>query len=463
MNRLESKLIAVFLAATAAPLLITLWLSVSLLDRSLALSPTKELDETSRALRDTGHAYYLQACDVLRRDAEAGRAPAAHYAAARQSTWPSAWREFWRSADHARFLLETGETNRVIYLVRTAAGLTVYSAPLGAVRLGALSSLYARARAILDASLTRNLRRGFAFTLLLLAASIWLLSFAFLVYWAHRLSRPIRLLTAGLVEVAAGRLDHRVVDTGSDEVGAAIRAFNDMAAQLEQSRERLVWMTRLESWQALARKTAHEIKNSLTPIRLTMEEVAARAGVRDAEFLRQASQIVVDEVTGLERRVRAFSELASEPPVCPRPLDVNTLLEERISLLQAAHPKVGYRLRSGERLPAALADEDLLKGALTNLLENAAEAAEPSGEILALTEASGDALWIEIHDSGPGLGPQALETLFEPSISFKTGGMGLGLSIARKSALRMGGDIALIPGRLGGAGFRVVLPSAGQP
>jgi two-component system nitrogen regulation sensor histidine kinase NtrY len=460
VHRLESRLIAVFLAATAAPLLITLWLSVSLLDRSLALSPTKELDETTKALRDTGHAYYLQTCAALKRDAEAGRAVPARYAGATASDWPEAWREFWSSRDRERFLLDSA-SNRVLYLARSGHGLLVYSAPLGEVHLGELTSLYSRARAILDASLARNLRRGFALTLLLLAASIWVLSFAFLVYWAHRLSRPIQSLTAGLAEVAAGRLNYRVPETGRDEMGAAIRAFNEMAAQLEQSRERLVAMTRLESWQALARKTAHEIKNSLTPIRLTMEELAARAGGRDAEFLRQASQIVVDEVTGLERRVRAFSELASEPPFCPKELDVNTLLEERISLLKAAHPAVDYRIEAAESLPPALADEDLLKGALTNLLENAAEAVEPEGEILALTQAGGGQLWIEIHDSGPGLEPHALQTLFEPSISFKNGGMGLGLSIARKSALRMGGDIACIPGRLGGAGFRVVLPVSG--
>ena len=104
--------------------------------------------------------------------------------------------------------------------------------------------------------------------------------------------------------------------------------------------------------------------------------------------------------------------------------------------------------------------EDLLKGILTNLLENAAEAAGEGGKILGVTAAENGKVAIEVHDSGPGLSEQARDSLFQPTISFKKRGMGLGLSIARKSALLSGGDIVLVKGELGGAGFRVLLPMA---
>ena len=94
---------------------------------------------------------------------------------------------------------------------------------------------------------------------------------------------------------------------------------------------------------------------------------------------------------------------------------------------------------------------------LTNLLENAAEAARPGGTVLASTSLEGSKLRIEVHDSGPGLSAQARSTLFEPSISFKKGGMGLGLSIARRSALLCGGDLQTLDGELGGAAFCVTL------
>ncbi|MGH9665638.1 MAG: ATP-binding protein, partial [Bryobacteraceae bacterium] len=108
----------------------------------------------------------------------------------------------------------------------------------------------------------------------------------------------------------------------------------------------------------------------------------------------------------------------------------------------------------------AFADPDLIRGVLTNLLENAAEAARAGGVVLAATAADGDSVHVEIHDSGPGLSLHARGSLFEPTISFKKGGMGLGLSIARKSALLCGGDLGVIDSELGGAAFRLTLPGA---
>jgi two-component system sensor kinase FixL len=101
-----------------------------------------------------------------------------------------------------------------------------------------------------------------------------------------------------------------------------------------------------------------------------------------------------------------------------------------------------------------------VKGILTNLLENAAEASGANGTILTITSLQGDQAVVEVHDSGPGISGEASRTLFEPTITFKKHGMGLGLSIARKNALLLGGDITLMKGELGGAGFRVSLPAA---
>jgi nitrogen fixation/metabolism regulation signal transduction histidine kinase len=205
---------------------------------------------------------------------------------------------------------------------------------------------------------------------------------------------------------------------------------------------------------------AHEVKNSLTPIRLTVEEMMARYDEADRGFMEQATQIVVDEIESLERRVRAFSQFAAEPPVQPAELDVNALLEERIAFLRTAHPEVAYECRLASGMLPVMADQDLIKGILTNLLENAAEAAGEGGRILGVTAAQNGRVAIEVHDSGPGIGEQARASLFQPTITFKKKGMGLGLSIARKGALLSGGDIVLVKGELGGAGFRVLLPPA---
>jgi two-component system, NtrC family, nitrogen regulation sensor histidine kinase NtrY len=464
MKTLRSRLILVFVAATLAPLCLIGWVSVRLLHYSLALAPTEELDRVSSSLKKTGHELYRRASESLKQDAASGRISPRQFSIAAKSRWPAAIQEFYASGDSESFNLDGNQGDRLDYLVRRPDGVALYSTSLHGVPMQRLSQEWTDARAAVDAAGTHNWRRGFTYTYLLLAAAIWLLTFLALLYFAQRISQPIQELTKGLSQVAAGHMDYRVPEGGSslhsDEIGRAVRAFNEMAEELKQSQERLVYVTRLESWQALAKKMAHEVKNSLTPIRLTMEEIAVRQSGAGGEFYEQAAQIVVDEVQSLERRVRAFSEFSAEPPVSPKPIDINSLLEERIAFLRTAHPDIVYNTRLAPDHPRVYADEDLVKGVLTNLLENAAQAVTPGGVVLGVTAAGADKITIEVHDSGPGLSSQARSSLFQPAISFKRGGMGLGLSIARKSALLAGGDILLVPGELGGAAFRVLLPVA---
>lgn len=462
MNRLRNKLVLVFAAATVAPVAATIWLATSLLERSLSYSSGSRLDELSRTLEKAGREFYQQSCAGLKRDALAGRRPAVRYARNVSPSWPAGVQEFWESGEAEQFALSGEESDRLEYLVRRGNEVWVYSRPLG-LSMASLSDQYRQARQFAVNLQARDLRRGFTYTFVLLAAAVWLVSLALLVFMADRISRPIQQLTAGISELAAGRLSTRVETDRNDEIGRAIRAFNFMAEQLQQSRDRLVYLTQLASWQMLARKMAHELKNSLTPIRLTMEEMLARQPSADRAFLEQAAQVVAEEIESLERRVRAFSEFAAEPPLRPAAIDANAAVEERIAFLRGGHPEVTYARRLAESRPHVVADEDLLKGILTNLLENAAEAAGAGGTVLTATSVADGQVALEVHDSGPGLSEDARKSLFEPTISFKKRGMGLGLSIARKNALLCGGDIFLVKGELGGAGFRVALPAARAP
>jgi two-component system nitrogen regulation sensor histidine kinase NtrY len=450
MNRLRNRLILIFVAATLLPLALTLRTTLSLIEYSLQLAHPRELEAVSRSLEITGRELYKENRELLRRDAAAGRV-------APQRLKPGDAQAFWDSGEPEVFELAGDGGNRLDYFVRHGDEVWLYSRPMG-VAMEDLTRQIAEARPARE----RNFRRGLSGALLAVASALWLAALGALIYVAARISRPVQQLTEGLGRVAAGDLAARVPAQGSDEIGAAVQAFNHMADQLLQARERLIHVTRLASWQALARKMAHEVKNSLTPIRLTVEEILSRRGERDDGFLEQAAQIVAEEIHTLERRVRAFSEFAAEPPVMPAQIDVNALVEERISLLKAAHPEVIYNLRLAPGRPTAMGDPDLIKGVLTNLLENAAEAARPGGIVLACTSLTESKLNIEVHDSGPGLSLQARSSLFEPTISFKKGGMGLGLSIARRSALLCGGDIQTLDGELGGAGFRLVLGTGSQ-
>ena len=464
MPSLRTRLIAAFVIATLLPLGATIWIATSLLERSLSYATTGELDNLSRTLEEAVRQFYQREREALRRDAAAREAVPMTYRAAEAAGWPDAIRAFWDSGEHERFTVAGAGGDRLEYLRRTPDGVDVHSRDLGGIHMEELAASVRRAREIVGSIETRDLRRGFTLTLLLLVAVVWLVSLVPLIVIANRISRPIRELTAGLTAFARDDWDRELTippDTAAardDEVGMAVRAFNHMAGQLRRNRERLVYLTQMSSWQSLARKTAHELKNSLTPIRLTVEEMLARQPPADRAFMQQAAHIVVSEIETLERRVRAFSEFASEPPVAPEPLDINAVVLERLALLRPGHPETEYRRRLDEGNPHVFAGADLVKGILTNLLENAADAAGPGGAVLTVTRPEGDQVFVEVHDSGPGLGPESARTLFEPTITFKKHGMGLGLSIARKNALLSGGDITLIAGELSGAAFRVALP-----
>ena len=457
MNRLRNRLILVFFAATLAPLLATVWITSAGSRFLLGLSTTDQLESISRSLEQTGHEFYQRAGDDLARRAQSGEIAPRKFEPSGRANWPDEVKVFADGGEAAHLARGGHQGDRLDYLVRHGDAVWSYSENLG-VPMDKLTDQIAEARTLVEKARENDFQRGFRLAYIIVATSFWLLSLVLLVYMAHRISRPIHRLTGGLTELAAGDLNARVSAGGDDEVGRAIHAFNDMAGKLQESTERLVYLRQLASWQTLARKMAHEVKNSLTPIRLTVEEMLARHDERDRAFMEQATQIVVDEIETLERRIRSFSQFAAEPPVQPAPVDVNSLVEERVAFLKGAHPEVSYDCRLAPDAPAVQTDPDLLKGILTNLLENAAEAAGNGGKILGVTAAENGRVAIEVHDSGPGLNEQARASLFQPTISFKKRGMGLGLSIARKSALLCGGDIVAVKGELGGAGFRVLLP-----
>jgi two-component system, NtrC family, nitrogen regulation sensor histidine kinase NtrY len=459
VRSLRARLILAFIVATLLPLGATMWITTSLLERSLGYATTQELDRLSRALESTARQFYQREREALKADAQAGRAVATAYVRSQSAAWPEEIRAFWASDEAERFALSGRSGDHLTLLRRAPDGVQVYSRSLGGVRMQELSDDVRRSRQLVGSLESRDLRRGFTLTLFLLVALVWLVSLVPLLFLAHRVSHPIRQLTAGLTGFASGDWSRRLAPGRDDEVGRAVNAFNDMADQLRRGRERLVYLTQMSSWQTLARKTAHELKNSLTPIRLTVEEMLARQPHADRPFMEQATQIVVGEIETLERRVRAFSEFASEPPVNPGPFDLNVLVGERVALLKPAHPDTAYQLQLEPGCARIHAGVDLVKGILTNLLANAAEAAGPGGSVLAITRCQGHHVVVDVHDSGPGLSENARRTLFEPTITFKKHGMGLGLSIARKNALLLGGDITLVTGLLGGAGFRVTLPA----
>src|SRR5260370_8264309 len=187
MNRLRNRLILVFVAATLAPVLVTAWISVTLLDQSLSLA-SRELDQVSKSLEKTGRELYQRAGEKLKQDAALGRIKPERYPAAARD-------EFFSNGETETLALGGNNGDRLDYLVQHGDEVWVYSTSLHGVAMQQLFDEYAHARTLAANSGTRDLRRGFIYTFLLLAAAIWVVAFLPLIYFAHRITHPLPPLT----------------------------------------------------------------------------------------------------------------------------------------------------------------------------------------------------------------------------------------------------------------------------
>ena len=295
----------------------------------------------------------------------------------------------------------------------------------------------------------------------LLVAGLVLVLAALALLLAHALARPIarplRELSDALDRVAEGDLRVRVTPRGARELRTLGTAFNAMTARLEEAREAMAEAEREAAWRDVARKLAHEFKNILTPLKLSLQlieaEFEAAPGARADTGANLQSAL--DEVAQLARLADQFSQYARLPEPHLEPLDLAQLARSA-----AARPMCeGVRVACapGEPVPVR-GDRVLLARAAHNLVLNACEAS-PAGATVEIAARSeyGHAV-LEVLDRGPGLPAGLAHRLFEPYVSTKRRGSGLGLSLVRDIARQHGGTVTLENREGGGACARLLLP-----
>ena len=279
------------------------------------------------------------------------------------------------------------------------------------------------------------------------------------VLLARALTRPIERLRRAFEAVAAGELGHQVAlgAARQGELSRLLRGFNDMSRELDESKQQLVRTARLAAWQDVARRLAHEIKNPLTPITLSIHRLRGRATADDA-VTRECLDTILEETSHLERLANEFSSFARLPKPDLHPLDPAPLLQQVVELY-AAHPGVRIHV-DAVAPPAVLADRDQLRRVFTNLLKNAVEALPQGGNVEIRWEDAGQRVFVTVLDSGSGFAPQALAHLFDPTFTTKPSGSGLGLAIVQRILEDHGGSITVGNRAEGGAWVRVGLRRA---
>ena len=264
---------------------------------------------------------------------------------------------------------------------------------------------------------------------------------------ASRVSDPVARLSRATRQIAAGKLDVRLVAETADELSRLIEDFNSMAATLSAQRAELARANQLEAWAEMARQVAHEIKNPLTPIQLAaehLEHVHADRGRPLGATFDQCVATVLRQVRLLRQIASEFSNFAGQPvPRCAAvPLD-DLVAELTQPYRVGLGPRTRIEVDLASGLPPVWADRTLLIRALTNLVENALQAMPAGGTLRIAAAASAGGVVITIADTGVGMDAEAAARAFEPYFSTKTGGSGLGLANARRNIETCGGSIGL--------------------
>ncbi len=290
------------------------------------------------------------------------------------------------------------------------------------------------------------------------------------VLLARSLGRPIADLAAEARKVARGAARPLRVG-GPREIAELAHAFDTMLLDLEATRRRLAATSRVAAWREVARRVAHEIKNPLAPIRAAVETLRRLRARDDPEFYAyfdEATRTVLAEVHRISNIVTEFTRFARLSPPRPKEVDVAELARQDVRLHEANAPGARLSVTVVGKPPNVRADPDQIIQVLTNLVQNALEAAAEPGvaapEVRVIVEAEGDArAVVTVTDNGPGVSPQIVAHLFEPYATTKEHGTGLGLAIAQRIALEHDGELAYAPTPAGGASFRLVLPVEGPP
>jgi two-component system, NtrC family, nitrogen regulation sensor histidine kinase NtrY len=293
-----------------------------------------------------------------------------------------------------------------------------------------------------------------------------LLAIAFSLWIAARVSRPIEQLAHAAEEVAGGNWDVRVAPSGRDEVSVLARSFNHMTEQLESQRDRLVQSERVAAWRELARRLAHELKNPLFPLQLTVENLVRARELPEAEFdevFRESTATLATEIANLKTIIGRFSDFSKMPKPELERIDAKDLVE-RVRALYETFANRDTKIKMAVDVaddPMPLdADPELLHRALSNLVLNAMDAMPDGGTLTLSAHPKGETIELRVADTGQGMTPEECERLFTPYYTTKQHGTGLGLAIVQSVVADHAGTIAVESLARGGATFIITLPRA---
>jgi nitrogen fixation/metabolism regulation signal transduction histidine kinase len=355
------------------------------------------------------------------------------------------------------------ETRALIHWSSDARGdETVYAIPLFAPdrRLLAIFLVGNSRRNYVE--LARGIRRA-----ALLAALAGVLLATLLSGWAAaRVTRPVEQLARAAREVTEGDWSAQVPVPSSCELKELATSFNRMTRELDEQKDRLVQAERVAAWRELARRLAHELKNPLFPLQLTVENLLRsrqQSATMFEETFAESSSTLLAEIANLNAIVSRFSDFSKMPQPQWQLVDLNEVVQGVARLHQArlavASPAgVTSEVDLAQDMEPVVADPDLLHQALSNLVLNAFDAMPEGGRLTLRTRQRGEWSCLEVSDTGTGIPAEERARLFTPYYTTKAHGTGLGLAIVQSVASDHGARVTARSEAGRGTTFLIELP-----
>ena len=298
-------------------------------------------------------------------------------------------------------------------------------------------------------------------------ANIYLVVFLLInvvaVVISSTITQPLKMIQARIDSTSLGRRNEKIDYEAQDEIGAIVASYNKMIAQLETNEEKIAQTQREMAWKEMARQVAHEIKNPLTPMRLSIQHLT-RAWDSGSDKLQElfpkVMKTLVSQIDTMVKIANSFSEFAKMPEASKARVPVNDVLHEVVDLFAQADDLI-WLIDIPDEHFITFTDRDQLSRCFNNLLKNAIQAIEAKGEtgVIEVTmRNSANRTRIDIMDNGIGMSAEVQSRAFEPSFSTKNSGMGLGLSMVRKIIESSGGEISFVSQEGKGTTFTIELP-----
>jgi two-component system nitrogen regulation sensor histidine kinase NtrY len=294
--------------------------------------------------------------------------------------------------------------------------------------------------------------------------NIYVLLFALAVFLtifiSSRITKPLILIQEKMSGIRLGTANEKIAYSENDEIGRLVHEYNRMIDELSVSAEMLAKSERETAWREMARQVAHEIKNPLTPMKLSVQHLSRTFKEKgsDPELLDRITTTLIQQIDTLSNIATAFSNFAK----MPQPLPVKTELRElimQISELYASDCNIEIK---GEQEYFVMADRDQMNAVFSNLLKNAVQSVpseRPCRITVSLSREEGFHV-VEIADNGIGILEDQRDKIFKPNFTTKSSGMGLGLAIVRNIIEQANGSIWFTSSYNTGSSFFVRLPSA---